>query len=718
MNCFIVSPFVIVLFTEVIYVYENPREAVRIHLQDRARLVSDPHVRNELLGLVFENASDAMLVLFDGRFVECNKAAVELMGLESKEGILGKTPADFSPFLQPDESVSEEKARSMLQIAARSGSVSFEWLHTKKNGATLRVEVRILHIIFKSKDCFLVFWKDTTSLRVLENRLSSLSENLPGMLFQVRVFSNGESSISYLGGKIPFLFGYSAGDFPMPLERFFWGVHSDDLPLILRTVGEARAGQRHWQCEYRLCLPDGRILWVEGNAFPVRDIDGSVVWHGYLADITQRKDLEEQVKEQLHLQEQIFDLIPVPLVLKDGNSRFLQVNLAFADFLNLPKESILGKGPYEVFPPELASMVFDEDRELLRSGMPRMDLERKVKDGRGRNMWLKSYKAPIFNNSGAIVGIVGGNMDITAVKDAEAALRESEERWKFALEGAGDGVWDWNLKTGDVFYSNQLKAMLGYREEDISNRFEEWERLLHPEDSRKFKRAIDLVLLGETVAFTCEFRMLTKDGNWRWILARGKAVEVDASNVPTRIIGTNSDITERKWSEALIHHQATHDMLTNLPNRPLFNDRLTLAMAEAQRSGKKLAVIFLDLDNFKNVNDMMGHVVGDQLLLQAAERIRGEVRDMDTVARMGGDEFTFLIPLLTDRSEAEDIARRVSNVLSAPFIVEGTQFNISGSMGIALFPDDGTDDLALMKHADMAMYEAKKAGKNTWRFWS
>ncbi len=718
MNCFIVSPFVIVLFTEVIYVYENPREAVRIHLQDRARLVSDPHVRNELLGLVFENASDAMLVLFDGRFVECNKAAVELMGLESKEGILGKTPADFSPFLQPDESVSEEKARSMLQIAARSGSVSFEWLHTKKNGATLRVEVRILHIIFKSKDCFLVFWKDTTSLRVLENRLSSLSENLPGMLFQVRVFSNGESSISYLGGKIPFLFGYSAGDFPMPLERFFWGVHSDDLPRILRTVGEARAGQRHWQCEYRLCLPDGRILWVEGNAFPVRDIDGSVVWHGYLADITQRKDLEEQVKEQLHLQEQIFDLIPVPLVLKDGNSRFLQVNLAFADFLNLPKESILGKGPYEVFPPELASMVFDEDRELLRSGMPRMDLERKVKDGRGRNMWLKSYKAPIFNNSGAIVGIVGGNMDITAVKDAEAALRESEERWKFALEGAGDGVWDWNLKTGDVFYSNQLKAMLGYREEDISNRFEEWERLLHPEDSRKFKRAIDLVLLGETVAFTCEFRMLTKDGNWRWILARGKAVEVDASNVPTRIIGTNSDITERKWSEALIHHQATHDMLTNLPNRPLFNDRLTLAMAEAQRSGKKLAVIFLDLDNFKNVNDMMGHVVGDQLLLQAAERIRGEVRDMDTVARMGGDEFTFLIPLLTDRSEAEDIARRVSNVLSAPFIVEGTQFNISGSMGIALFPDDGTDDLALMKHADMAMYEAKKAGKNTWRFWS
>jgi len=118
------------------------------------------------------------------------------------------------------------------------------------------------------------------------------------------------------------------------------------------------------------------------------------------------------------------------------------------------------------------------------------------------------------------------------------------------------------------------------------------------------------------------------------------------------------------------------------------------------------------------VNDMMGHVVGDQLLLQAAERIRGELRDMDTVARMGGDEFTFLLPFLKDRSEAEDIAKRVSNVLSTPFFVEGKRFNISGSMGIALFPDDGVDDLALLKHADMAMYKAKKAGKNTWRFWS
>ncbi len=309
-------------------------------------------------------------------------------------------------------------------------------------------------------------------------------------------------------------------------------------------------------------------------------------------------------------------------------------------------------------------------------------------------------------------------MDITAVKDAEAALRESEERWKFALEGAGDGVWDWNLKTGYVYYSSQWKAMLGYGEKDISNCFEEWERLLHAEDSGKFKRAIDPVLSGTTVSFICEFRMLAGDGNWRWILARGKAVEADASTVPTRIIGTNSDITERKWAEALIHHQATHDMLTSLPNRTLFNDRLALAMAESKRSGKKLAVMFLDLDNFKNVNDMMGHVVGDQLLLQAAERIRGELRDMDTVARMGGDEFTFLLPFLKDRSEAEDIAKRVSNVLSTPFFVEGKRFNISGSMGIALFPDDGVDDLALLKHADMAMYKAKKAGKNTWRFWS
>ncbi|HRX26754.1 MAG TPA: GGDEF domain-containing protein, partial [Aminivibrio sp.] len=150
----------------------------------------------------------------------------------------------------------------------------------------------------------------------------------------------------------------------------------------------------------------------------------------------------------------------------------------------------------------------------------------------------------------------------------------------------------------------------------------------------------------------------------------------------------------------------------------LFNDRLGMAMAEARRCRKKVGVIFLDLDNFKKVNDAMGHSAGDLLLVGAAERMQRTLRDTDTLARIGGDEFAFLFPMVEDRPEVEAVAARILEALSVPFPVEGREFVISGSLGICLFPDDGDDGQTLMKRADTAMYEAKRAGKNTWRHWT
>ena len=347
-----------------------------------------------------------------------------------------------------------------------------------------------------------------------------------------------------------------------------------------------------------------------------------------------------------------------------------------------------------------------------------MDLERRVKDGHGRLMWLKSYKGPIRNSRGEIVGIVGGNMDISAVKDAEEALRESEARWKFALEGSGAGVWDLDVRTGDIFFSKQWKALLGYEDHEVRNSLEEWKRLIHPDDAEGTFRQIELTHEKNLDVCTAEFRMKRKNGEWAWILGMGKVVERDGDGKPLRVIGTHTDITERKNAEKIIFHQATHDALTDLANRSLFNDRLEMAMAEARRCGKKIGVTFLDLDNFKKVNDALGHSAGDMLLVSAAERMRRTLRDTDTLARIGGDEFAFLFPLVEDRAEVEAVAARILETLSAPFIIEGREFTISGSMGICLFPEDGGDAQTLMKRADMAMYEAKRAGKNTWRHWA
>ncbi len=346
-----------------------------------------------------------------------------------------------------------------------------------------------------------------------------------------------------------------------------------------------------------------------------------------------------------------------------------------------------------------------------------MDLERRVKDGHGRLMWLKSYKGPIRNSRGEVVGIVGGNMDISAVKDAEEALRESEARWKFALEGSGAGVWDLNVRTGDIFFSKQWKALLGYEDHEIRNSLDEWKRLIHPDDAEATFRQIELTHGENEDVCTAEFRMKRKDGEWAWILGMGKVVERDGEGRPLRVIGTHTDITERKNAEKIIFHQATRR--THRPGQQVPVQRPARdGHGRGQAVPEKVGVIFLDLDNFKKVNDAMGHSAGDLLLVGAAERMRRTLRDTDTLARIGGDEFAFLFPMVEDRLEVEAVAARILEALSVPFPVEGREFVISGSLGICLFPDDGDDGQTLMKRADTAMYEAKRAGKNTWRHWT
>ena len=560
--------------------------------------------------------------------------------------------------------------------------------------------------------------RDITRNKGKDRWIENLSSTLPGMLFQVRREPSGKEAITCIGGTLAARFGFRAGHATVDREEFFRNVPSGDLPRVVRSFRDAVENKDTWRCEFCLELPQGCRFCVEGTASPAEEPDGTLLWFGYLADVTERKELEERLKDQLELQEQIFATIPVPLVLKDHHSRFLQVNEAFADFVNLPRKEIMGKGPYEVFGPDLAELVFREDEEIRRTGETKMDLERRVKDGHGRLMWLKSYKGPIRNSRGDVVGIVGGNMDISAVKDAEEALRESEARWKFALEGSGAGVWDLNVRTGDIFFSKQWKALLGYEDHEIRNSLDEWKRLIHPDDAEGTFRQIELTHGENEDVCTAEFRMKRKDGKWAWILGLGKVVERDGEGRPLRVIGTHTDITERKNAEKIIFHQATHDALTDLANRSLFNDRLGMAMAEARRCRKKVGVIFLDLDNFKKVNDAMGHSAGDLLLVGAAERMRRTLRDTDTLARIGGDEFAFLFPMVEDRPEVEAVAARILEALSVPFPVEGREFVISGSLGICLFPDDGDDGQTLMKRADAAMYEAKRAGKNTWRHWT
>ncbi|MEO8333244.1 MAG: EAL domain-containing protein, partial [Gallionella sp.] len=301
---------------------------------------------------------------------------------------------------------------------------------------------------------------------------------------------------------------------------------------------------------------------------------------------------------------------------------------------------------------------------------------------------------------------------------AEESLRLSEERWKFALEGAGDGMWDWDFPSGKVFFSARWKEMLGYAEHELANEFATWEALLDPDFSAKTKAILQAHLNGETPLYQAEFRMRCKDGSWKWIMSRGMVIRRDADGNPLRVIGTHSDINTQKVSEEVIWKQANFDGLTGLPNRHMFRDRIKQEIMKSHRSRQRLALLFIDLDQFKEVNDSLGHSAGDQLLIEAAQRICSCVRDSDTVARLGGDEFTVILSQLQDTRHVEVLAESIIEKLKIPFRLGEELAYISASIGITLYPDDADDVDQLFKNADQAMYFAKSHGRRRYSYFT
>lgn len=292
-----------------------------------------------------------------------------------------------------------------------------------------------------------------------------------------------------------------------------------------------------------------------------------------------------------------------------------------------------------------------------------------------------------------------------------ASLAAAEARWQLALNATGEGVWDYSFATKLVTLSPSAQGIVDASGTLLPFGREAFAAMAHPDDAAAVYHALDAHLEGATPDYTAQYRTRLGNGNWRWILARGQVAERDGAGRPLRIVGTVADIDARKMEEEHIHHMAHHDMLTGLPNRLLFGDRLRQALLTAKRAEHKLALIFFDLDKFKPVNDNYGHAVGDILLQQLATRLRSILRASDTLARLGGDEFVVLLPRVTDARDAKKVAEDILRELSRPFMIEGFNLSISASLGVAVYPDCAADADSLLRQADAAMYEAKLQGR-------
>jgi len=430
--------------------------------------------------------------------------------------------------------------------------------------------------------------------------------------------------------------------------------------------------------------------------------------------VTQRAADSETAKDHLKA---LLDAIPDPVWLKDTNGVFLSCNPQLERYFDAAEADIVGRTDYDFVDRQVADSFRENDRRAMEAGEPRANEEWLTFSRDGYRGLFETIKAPMRSPTGKVIGIVGIARDITARYRAERAARLSKTRLTVALQATQIAIWDWDIKHDRWYASREYYTVLGYPPELGRGNREVWLERLHPDDRPRVSALIERARSGVPQLYQYEARLRHADGTYRWMSVRGKTVERDRQGRATRMLGVRIDVTDKKSAEESIRRLAHYDPLTGLPNRTLLNERMSADIAWAQSKRESFAVLVLDIDRFKNINDTFGQTIGDELLVEVAKRIQSLGSEADTVARVGGD--TFVIVLSGAKTtQATRTAQRLLDSLSVPFRTRELELVVTPTIGIALFPAHGTDFDTLIKCADTAMHRAKHSGRNHYVFFT
>ena len=554
---------------------------------------------------------------------------------------------------------------------------------------------------------------ELAALRASEQRFRGLTELSADWFWE----TDAEHRLTWLSGGLPVatLFGHA----PTYGKRF-WEIPRVEvdpaaLEAHLERVGErlpffdleiARSDERgarqiHIVSGQSRHAPDGRFLGYRGVG---RDVTGE---RRAARVIAEAKERLERALEGGNLAEWDFDVAASEVYLGPGWAR------------------LLGRMPAaEVMPgARWFELVHAEDREGVTRAYVRAlkgeapyDIEYRVRTDRGDWTWLHaSGRVTARDAGGRALRLSGTVADIDQRKRAELSLAEREQRFRDVVDASGEYVWETDADWRYTYLSERAEAVFGYSRSEMLGRTA---REFMPLGEERTVQAWFAAHAAARRAFRdLEHRSLTKSGRVIWQSVTGVPVR-DASGKFLGYRGTASDVTARREAEARIEYLATRDPLTGLPNRALLADRAGQAILAAARGRAQLALLVVDLDRFKLVNESLGHQTGDALLRAVAERLRNVLRREDTLARLGGDEFVLLWEGLKSASDAATVAQRVQAILARPFTVEGRSLNASASIGVSVYPGDGADFAELLKNADAAMHHAKDSGPATFRFFS
>ena len=426
---------------------------------------------------------------------------------------------------------------------------------------------------------------------------------------------------------------------------------------------------------------------------------------------------KQSLSHQRSFLKTLVNTLPDLVWLKNPEGAYLACNSRFEKLYGAPEPYILGKTDYDFVSKELADFFRKHDQRAIKNGIPTVNEERVTFASDGHEELLETIKTPMLNEDGEMVGVLGIGRDITKRRQTEEQLQFSENSYRSLFDNLVEGVCIQDQKARFINVNNGVARMFGYPSNWFADKATD--DLLAPElnDSNHLQYSYELAASGMPCTveiwgkrangsvFPLEIRLTP--GQWF-----GKAV----------VFGMMMDITERKEAEKTIEYQATIDELTDLPNRRQLLHCISNGISNHLRHNHVGAILFIDLDNFKHINDFLGHPIGDQLLQQVAIRLQSVLREEDTCARLGGDEFVILLPELSNDSveaaeHAQSTAEKILRVLNIPFDIDSHRLHTSTSIGITLFPKQDTSATDLLKCADTAMYRAKEKGKNTFSFY-
>lgn len=546
---------------------------------------------------------------------------------------------------------------------------------------------------------------NTRKLAASEQRFHDVSDAAGEYLWEIDM----NMVYTYVSNRSVDVKGYSPEELlgHTPLEF----MPEEDIGPVGEIVNRAIANKAPFNLQHRDITKSGAVLWEEVNGVPFYDENGTVIGlRGAGLNITERKRIELALSESESRFRNLAEQAPALIWMADTQNAGTWYNRRWLEYTGRTMEQELGFGWIDGMHPD------DRQRcatfcQSAFDGRQRFDMEFRLRRADGTYGWIADTGTPRFDNNGEFLGYIGYCWVITERKQAETALRESQERLHATIETSMDAIVQMNAEGIITGWNGQMEKIFGWpRAEAIGRALHE--TIIPPQHREAHVQGLKHFLL------TGEGPILSKRIEIAGLHRDGRVFPVELTVTPIKMEGKYEfsaflrDITQKKESEEIIWKQANFDALTGLPNRHMFHDRMEQELRKAKRAERPIALMFIDLDHFKEINDTLGHDMGDLLLIEAARRINECVRSTDVVARLGGDEFTVLVAEFDDVGSVERIATSITQKLEAPFRLKEETGYVSASVGITLYPNDAETIEGLFKNADQAMYAAKNLGRN------